>query len=363
MTKVNVGNGNSVIHRTLASIKVMLNGFTKGTRNIINFISGSNISISASDDGEKIDITITSSAAGSGSGDVTGPSSATDGDLVIFDGATGKLIADFGVKVSGYIKTLLDDGSALVARSTLGVAIGTNVQAYNDILTALAGLTGAANKLPYFTGTSSMAVSDLSAFILTLLDDTDAATARATIGLGSVDNTSIIGTHDIWIPASAMWPRTTSGCQAITKREQSTSLVNQQTLNFDATSQEFAQWITTLPRNWDNGTVTIVVYWTCTGGGTSGVVWGLSGGAYSDSDLLTTALGTAQTATDSWIADNKVHVSPATSAITIAGSPADGDMLVFQISRNPSDASDTLSVDAELLGVSLRITTDAGKAA
>lgn len=168
----------------------------------------------------------------------------------------------------------------------------------------------------------------------------------------------VIGVQDLYIPASAMWPRSTSGCAALAKSELATSLLNIQTLDFDQTTQEFAQFTIVLPRKYNNGTVTAVVYWTAAAG-SGDVQWGISGGAYSNDDALTVALGTAQTVDDTFIATNDLHITSATSAITLAGTPADADFLGFQISRNPG--SDTLSGDAKLLGVSIRITTDAGK--
>ncbi len=172
--------------------------------------------------------------------------------------------------------------------------------------------------------------------------------------------TDVVGLQDLFIPASAMWPTNTNGCLQ-KKREVATSLINIQYLEFSATVEKYCNFQISMPRNWNNGTITAVFYWTAQSS-SGDVIWGLQGGAYSNDDPLTTALGTAQEVTDTLTATNDLCISAATSAITIAGTPADSDLIFLQAYRKAAAGGDTLGAVAELLGIRITITTDAGVA-
>ena len=51
-------------------------------------------------------------------------------------------------------------------------------------------------------------------------------------------------------------------------------------------------------------------------------------------------------------------VTAESSAITIAGTPAVGDLCFFRVYRDVSDANDDMAEDARLIGVKVFFTTD-----
>jgi len=73
------------------------------------------------------------------------------------------------------------------ARDVLGLAIGSNVQAYDLGLQSIAGLTTSANLMIYTTASDTYATTSLTPFARTILDDADAAAVRGTLGVSQSD--------------------------------------------------------------------------------------------------------------------------------------------------------------------------------
>lgn len=159
------------------------------------------------------------------------------------------------------------------------------------------------------------------------------------------------------IPAAQITPSASGGCAPLALVATSANRPDVSTLNFDASTAEYAQFWIPMPKGWNEGTVTAQFLWSHASASTNyGVVWGLQGVAVSDGDSIDAAYGTAQTVTDTGGTTNALYISPETAAITLGGSPAEGDMVCFRIFRDASGGSDTLAINARLHAVKLYFT-------
>jgi hypothetical protein len=102
--------------------------------------------------------------------------------------STVKAVSDVANAAAVKANNLSDLTNAATARTNLGLVIGTNVQAYDALLQSISGLTFAADSLIYGSGSDTAAVTTLTTFARTLLDDADASTMRTTLGV-------VIGTN------------------------------------------------------------------------------------------------------------------------------------------------------------------------
>lgn len=156
----------------------------------------------------------------------------------------------------------------------------------------------------------------------------------------------------IWVDAGAMVSRTTAGALAGTEELASNDIMVD-FFAFDDTTAEAVQFKLAMPDEWDRGTVKAKVFWYSASATTSHTaVWGVKARAVSNDDALDGTWGSEIEVSDDVIAAGDLHVTAATSAITVGGTPQLGDLIMFEIDQDSAEADHV--GDVKLTGVMIQ---------
>jgi len=208
------------------------------------------------------------------------------------------------------------------------------------------------------TNSGNITIADGSNGDITITPD-GTGVAKAVDGADATGAIKIAGTETMWIPANALYLPTTNPADAASV--ETTALRPElKVLDFDAGTAQYAQFAIAMPKSWNLGTVTYQVFWSPSTTNTDNCIFGLQGVSCSEGDTADVAFGTAIEVTDAGIGTvEDVQMTAVSSAMTIAGSPADDDQTFFQLYRDAADGSDTFTGEARVLGIKLFYTTDA----
>ena len=167
-----------------------------------------------------------------------------------------------------------------------------------------------------------------------------------------------VGKETIYVPATAMYPTTTSGCAALTQVEGTAGRPELKCLDFDPSSDENAQFTVAFPKSWNAGAITFRAFFTVSGTNTGTVKWELAGVSLADDGVIASAFGTAigPTAKAHSGTSGDINITAESGAVTISGA-GDDELTFFNVQRDTDD--DNQTGDARLLGIQIFYTTDA----
>ena len=292
----------------------------------------------------------------SGSGDSFTFGTTNKGDALVFATANDGTNPDIDTLPAGDVT--LTGTQTLTNKTLTSPKIGTSILDTNG------------NELALLTATSS-AVNEITLAnaatgngpIISSTGETNVDLNLNPKGTGVLKSATaavnISGKQSIWVPATAMYPASTNGCADISQTELTAQRPEVKSLDFDTSSDEYAQFSIAFPKGWNEGTVTFQSFWSAGSTDTGTVCFALQGVAVSSDDTLDVAMGTAvpNTALAAAGTANDLMVNVESGAVTIAGSPAAGDDVFFNIFRDVS--ADTYNADARLIGIKIFYTTDA----
>ena len=200
----------------------------------------------------------------------------------------------------------------------------------------------------------SAKAAPVAADILTVQDSEDSNNLKE-VTLANLQTLDRYNT--IWVPASAMTPSITAGASAETI-EYGTEDVTHDVLAFAGdTADESAEFNIVMPEDWDRGTLKAKLFWTnghAEANPNEWIQFGLGCRSLGNDDALDAdPLTTYQNMADQLIADDDLHISSASAAITPAGSADLGDILHFKLTRDYdfNGGGTAMDVDCYVFGV------------
>lgn len=352
-----------------------ISDFAEALHNILStmLVEGSNVSITFDNEINKV----TFSIEGIGTGDVTKVGTPVQGRVAVWSG-DGTLDHDpefLYANSTLYVTNLEVDGLPLIAvpkpagdalaffdlsedrpsyiTTLVGASIAGTTLSTEVTLNNTATLTNKTLTSPVFnTGVSGSALAN-------------AATTGAGVSTthlltpagfsGSILNA--VGPQQIWIDASYFVSPTAGGAELTTVDIGGKPFY---IAAFDTASEETVFFSFKMPKNWNLGTLTYQVFFAHGATATNfGTAWGLSAVAISNDDPANSAFGTEVVVTDTGGTTDDFYGSPVSGAVTVGGTPAAEDLVVFKLARKVANAGDTLAIDARVRGLALIYTTNA----
>lgn len=283
-----------------------------------------------------------------------------DGTLLLANGSGASLTALNASNIASGTLSVSHGGTGSTSLTANNVLLGNGTSALQAVAPGTSGNVLTSNGTTWVSSAAAGAGH-------TIKEEGSGLTARAGLNFvgGGVTAADDAGNNEtdvtvtrtgvyrtIYLAAAAGIPRTTNGC-GVGSYESSTNKINYDTLEFDASTDEKAQWLLKMPDEWNGGTIKAKVAWTAASS-SGNTYWELRAGALTDDDAIDTALGTAATTNDTLTATGDLDETAATGACTVGNSPAAGKYVVFELSRDADNGSDTLAADALVIGVTIQ---------
>ena len=262
----------------------------------------------------------------------TTASSATEGGKLVLAANDGAVMGD-NHRLGVLEFKAAEDGSNTIS-------IGARIQAI--CRDAWDGSNNDADLEFYTTnGTTESKVLTLDADKVATFTGAVKSTASAVTGLNY---------RTIYVDAGSMVPTVTNGAQAGTEEVTNTF----DFYAFDTSTSEKVQFKMVMPEQWDAGSIKAKFYFLPTSTDTGTVQFSIAGVGLDTGDIISTGMGSAavHTALAGNGTDNDVHITAATAGCTIAGAPAAGELVLFEIAR--ATGTDTYNADIHLLGVNIQ---------